>query len=186
MRKWPGSLAAAALLLPTSLFNLVRASEPQTLGTISVEARPVDPDLNASVAMFVEDVSKVLADKGFTTIEGAGHARLVADLSLTRIQVGTTTAEVPVAGSQVVSGGSSSRVGGGINVALPTSKVRPVPLQQTRLEIRIKRRGEDNVIWHGAALTIRAAEQDRAVSSDLAAAALRTYPDQPEGVVSIP
>lgn len=186
MRKWLGNLAATALLLPASSPQLVHASEPQTLGTISVEARPVDPGLSASVPTFVEEVGRELADKGFTMIEGTGHARLVAELSLTRTQTGTTTAKVAAGGPEFLSGGSPSRVGAGINVTLPTAKVRTVPLQQTRLEIHIKKQGDDNVIWHGAAVTVRAAGQDKAISSDLAEAIFRRYPEQSEGVMSIP
>jgi hypothetical protein len=186
MRKWLGNSAATALLLLASSLGLARAAEAQTLGTISVDPMPVDPSLRASLSTFVDDVDSTLADKGFTTIKGPGHARFVAELSLTRTDVGTTTAKVSVAGSEIAPGGFSSQVGGGVTVMLPTAKVRTVPLQQTRLEIRIKKRGEDAVIWHGAALTVRAAGQDRAISADLAKAILRTYPEQAEGVASVP
>lgn len=186
MRSWLGTFAATALLMQALPAGLARAQEPQALGTISVEATPADPALGASISTFVEAVGKALTDKGYTTIEGAGHARFVADLSLTRAEIGTTTAKVPVTGSQLISGGASSRVGGGASILLPTSKTRSVPLQETRLEVRIRKRGEDKVIWHGAALTIRAAGQDRVVSANLARAVFQTYPNQPDGIVSIP
>jgi hypothetical protein len=186
MRKWLGNSATTALLLLAGALGFAHVAGAQTLGTISVEPRPVDPHLRAAVATFVDEVDRALAEKGFTTIERAGHARFVAELSLTRTEVGTTTAKVPVAGSEIVSGGSSSQVGGGVTVMLPTAKVRTVPLQQTRLEVRIKKRGEDIVIWHGAALTVRAAGQDKAISADLTRTIFRTYPEQAEGVASIP
>lgn len=186
MRSWLGKLAATALLLPATFVGPAGAQEPQPLGTISVEATPVDPTLGAAISTFINAVGKALTDTGYTTIEGAGHARFVADLSLTRTEIGTTTAKVPVTGSQLIQGGASSRVGGGASILLPTSKTRIVPLQETRLEVRIRKRGEDVVIWHGAALTIRAAGQDQATSADLARAVFQTYPSQPDGIVSIP
>jgi hypothetical protein len=186
MRIGLGKLAATVLLVQALPAGLARAEEPQALGTISVKATPVDPDLRASVPIFIDAVGKALAEKGFTTIEGAGHARFVADLGLTRTEIGSTTAKVPVTGSQLIQGGASSRVGGGASILLPTAKTRTVALQQTRLEVGIRKRGEDNVIWHGAVLTIRAAGQDKVISADLARAIFQTYPSQPDGIVSIP
>lgn len=101
MRSWLGELAATALLMQALPAGLARAQKPQALGTISVEAAPVDPAVGASISTFIESIGKALTDKGYTTIEGAGHARFVADLSLTRAEIGTTTAKVPVTGSQL-------------------------------------------------------------------------------------
>ncbi len=182
-------IAVAAILMAGSAVRLPAAEAP-TSGTISVELGAVAQDVGPSVPAFVEAVGKVLADKGFTVIEGAGHARLVADIRLSRVEVGTGTTKVPVAKSSIAPGGSPSRAGGGITVSLPTGKSRTVALQQTRLEICVKKQGEDNVIWHGAAITVRAADtregQDAAVSSALAEAILRGYPTQSDDVVSIP
>jgi hypothetical protein len=190
MRQRLGYLAAAAAVLAGVSGGVLRAAPPEALGTISVEARAIEQTLRSSVPIFVDAVGRTLADKGFTTLEGSGHARLVADLSLSRVDVGTTTTKVAVAGSAIEPGGSTSRVGGGISVSLPTAKVRTVPLQQTRLEIRIRKRGEDIVLWHGAALTVRAADtregQDAAVSSALSEAILRGYPAQSDTVISVP
>ncbi|WP_443970492.1 hypothetical protein [Sphingobium sp. CR28] len=84
MRSWLGTFAATALLMQALPAGLARALEPQALGTISVEATPVDPALGASISTFLDEVGKALTEKGYTTIEGAGHARFVADLSLIR------------------------------------------------------------------------------------------------------
>ena len=168
----------------------LKADAAPLSGSISVEPKAVAPALAASVPSFVEAVGKALAAREFMLIDGAGHARLVADLSLSREEVGTTTEKVPVSRASILPGGNRSRVGGSVNVSLPTSKSKTVPLQQTRLEIRIKKRGDDKVLWHGAALTVRPLNakegQDSAVAADLSEAIFRNYPAQSENVASIP
>ena len=163
---------------------------PALSGSISVEPIAVDPALKASVPAFVEAVGNALAQREFMLIDGAGHARLVADLTLKRTEIGTTTEKVPVSGASLIKGGNLTRVGGGVNIALPTSKSKTVPLQQTRLDVRIRKRGENTVLWHGAALTVRPANghegQDSAVATDLSAAIFSNYPAQSEDVASIP
>lgn len=190
MRKRLGYIAMIAAVLLGSSADRLPAAEVPTLGTISVEAGPVEQTLRSSAPVFVDATGKVLADKGFIVIEGAGHARFVADLSLSRVEVGTGTTKVPVAGSSIAPGGNPTRAGGGISVSLPTGKSKTVALQQTRLEIRIRKQGDDTVIWHGAAVTVRAADtrdgQDAAVSSALTEAILRTYPAQSDDVISVP
>jgi hypothetical protein len=75
-------------------------------------------------------------------------------------------------------------------IPLSTGKPRLVPLVRTRLELRLHKRGEDGVIWDGAATAVRAAGTpkgaDEAVAADLVAALLRTYPAEPEGEVGVP
>jgi hypothetical protein len=139
---------------------------------------------------FVEAVGEALAAREFILIEGAGHARLVADLSLSRTDVGATTTKVARARPAIVPGGYSSRAGASLNFALPKGESKTVPLQQTRLDISIKRRGEDDVMWHGSAITVRPADtaegREDKVASDLSAAIFRGYPTQSETVISVP
>ncbi|RYY05478.1 MAG: hypothetical protein EON55_26480 [Alphaproteobacteria bacterium] len=75
---------------------------------------------------------------------------------------------------------------------IPISKGKPVlvALQRTLVEIRMRRRGEQAVLWHGAAVTVRStgatdgtADQ---VAFALSQAALSSYPTQTAGVISIP
>jgi hypothetical protein len=114
----------------------------------------------------------------------------VAELTLSRVDVGTGTAKVPTGKSAVMPGGASGSVGAGVIFPLSTGQSTLVPLQRTRLEMRIRKRGEDNVVWHGAAVTIRAAGTrkgaDELVASDLSQAVLRSYPAEPEDVVGVP
>lgn len=187
MRKKLRWIPAAMLLFAG---GPAHAAAPPASGTISVEPTAVEPALRSSMPAFVDAVDRALADRDFTPLAQAGHARFVADLTLTRVAVGTTTAKVPVAGVSAQGGTSSPSVGGTVNLALPTAKTRTMSLQQTRLEIRIRKRGEQAVIWQGTAMTVRARGasdgKDAAVASDLSEALFRGYPAQPEAVISVP
>lgn len=169
---------------------MAHAAAPSSPATISVEPGSVEPDLVSSTPVFVEAVGKALADREFTLLGEPGHARFVADLRLVRVEVGTTTAKVPVERPTAVAGGFPTRVGGSLNFSLPTNKTKTMPLQQTRLEIRIRKRGEENVMWHGAAMTVRSPGtpegKEAAVASDLSEAIFRNYPDQSETLISVP
>jgi len=190
MRKRAGSIAAAALALAVASGGAAWGADPLTPGTISIEAKAAEAEAGASMPSFVNAVDEALAARGFTTLEEPGHAGLVAELSLSRVAVGTAAARVPVSGMDAGPGGSFGSVGAGMRVTLPTAKTRIVPLLQTWLEIRIRQRGEEKIMWQGAAMTVRAAGtrkgQDEVVASDLAEAIFRAYPAQPEDIISVP
>lgn len=138
---------------------------------------------------FVNAAGEALGAKGFTILLDPGHAAYVAELTLTRIDVGTGSAKAGV-GSSTVAPSTSGSVGGGVTVPLSTGKSRLVPLQRIRLEIRIRKRGEEATVWEGAAVTIRAAGTrkgaDDMVASNLSEAVLRSYPARIGGVVGVP
>jgi hypothetical protein len=58
------------------------------------------------------------------------------------------------------------------------------------VEIRLRRRGEQAVLWHGAAVTIRSTSAPDGsadqVAFALSQAALSSYPTQTAGAISIP
>lgn len=186
MRKSLNWIVIAMALLGTG----TRAAAPAEPGSISVEPTAVEPSLKSSARAFVEAVGKALAAREFTLLEEAGHARFVAELKLTRVDVGTTAAKVPVAGPSAQAGGDPSQVGGSVSFSLPTAKTRTVPLHQTLLEVFIRKRGQQEVLWHGSAMTVRASDtgngSDGSVATDLAEAIFRTYPAPSEGVISVP
>ncbi|MEN2788729.1 hypothetical protein ABC974_03755 [Sphingomonas oligophenolica] len=138
---------------------------------------------------FVIAAGEALGAKGFTILGGSGHAAYVAELTLTRVDVGTGSAKAAV-GSSSVAPSTSGSVGGGVTIPLSTGKSRLVPLQRIRLEMRIRRRGEEGAVWDGVAVTVRGAGTrkgaDDMVASDLSQAVLRNYPANIEGVVSVP
>jgi len=181
-------LAAAMALMPT--WGSVLAAAPPSGGTISIEPKTANGDYDASLPVFVNAASDALAARGFTMLEDAGHAAYVAELTLSRVEVGTGTARASTGRADVAPGGAGGSVGAGIVIPLPTGKSRLVALQRIRLELRIRKRGEDGIVWDGAAVTVRAADTkkgaDEVVASDLSQALLRGYPAQPEDVVGVP
>jgi hypothetical protein len=189
MTKNARSIAAALLALAAMAGTPRAIAAPPESGTISIETT-ADGVPGAVQAVFAGAVSEAFGTRGFTMIEEAGHAALVAELRLSREQVGTAPAAVPVEDSVVTPGDSSNRVGAGISIALPTAKRRLVPLERTRLELRLHRRDETAILWQGTAMTVRAAGtrtgRDDAVAADLTEALLRTYPAQPDGIVTVP
>jgi len=183
-----GWITAFALALAPAWTASVQAAPP-TAGTVSIEANAASPELGDSIPAFVNAIGDALNVKGFTVLEEPGHAAFVAELKVSRVEVGTGSARVATSHSEVLPGASAG-AGLGIIVPLPTGKSTLVPLQRTQVEIRIRRRGEDSVAWQGTAITIRAAGtsrgQDNKVASDLAQALLANYPAEPEGVIGLP
>jgi hypothetical protein len=173
---------AAALGLVTTI-SAAPAASPPGGGTISIEAATKAPQ------PFTVAAGEALAAKGFTVLEGAGHAAYVAELALAREQLGTTTSAAPVGRSDAWTG-FGPRVGAGMSLSLPTGKSDLVPLQRTRLELRIRKRGEPEVLWSGTAVTVRAADagkgRDDVVAADLSNALLRAYPEQTADVLGVP
>ena len=187
-------LVALGLLAigPFCPLSAATALEP---GTISIETSAVHPAPGYSVGAFVQAVTEGLANKGYTILEGHGHARLVAELQLTQVAIGTANAKVPPAEKPLVAGRGVAGdgvegIGGTVIVPLPSGKLRLVSIMQTRLEIRIKRLGEDAVVWRSAALTVRPSNagngQERVVAEDLVKAMFRDYPAQFESVITVP
>ena len=184
-----GWMMAAALALAPTLGAPLQAAPPAG-GTISIEAKGVDAELAPSLPAFVTAISDALYARGFTMLDQPGHAAYVAEVDLSRVEVGTGSAHVSTSGSSVEPGGVGSSVGVGVRIPLPTGKSTLVPLQRTRMEIHIVKRGEQAPVWHGAAITVRSAGtkkgQDDVVAAALAEALLRAYPAQPEDVVGVP
>jgi len=182
-------IAACAIALASIWCGSLPAATPPTSGTLSIEADAADPDLAGSVPAFVEAAGDALTMRGFTLLEEPGHAAFVVEIGLTREQVGTASAKVPPSRAQVLPGASPA-TGVGVVIPFPTGKSTLVPLQRTRLDIRIRKRGEDGITWQGAAVTVRAARTakgvDKAVAADLIRAILRNYPAQPEDVIGVP
>lgn len=186
-RAVPVVAAATALVLWGGSLS---AAPPPSGGTISIEPKSVDGDYDASTPAFVNAAGEALAAKGFTILEDPGHAAYVAELVLSRADVGTGSAKVSTGGAAVTPGGAYGSVGAGVIIPLPTGKSRLVPLQRTRLELRIRKRGEEAVVWDGAAVTVRAAGTrkgaDEVVASNLSEAVLRSYPAEPAALIGVP
>lgn len=190
MTKRTGIIAAMALMLALTRGGSLLAATPPAAGTISIETKSADADFDPALPAFVDAVGQAFYDKGFTVLEDPGHSAFVVELSLDHADVGTGKAKVPHEGSSVEPGGAPNAVGVGVRIPLPTGKSTLVPLVRTRLDIRIRKRGEDTILWQGAAITVRAAGTrngaDTAVAAALSQALLRAYPAQPEDVIGVP
>jgi hypothetical protein len=164
------------------------AQAPPGGGTISVDFKPGAETTDTTTASFRDATSDALATKGFTILDDPGHAAYVAELTLSRTDVGTETAKVPHGKPSASMGGSS--VGAGVTVPLSMGETKLVPIQRIRLEMRISKRGENGVVWTGAAVTVRAAGTkkgaDSVVAADLSRAMLNSYPVTFRDVVSVP
>ena len=173
-------LTSMALVLASG--TLSAAGPPLNGGTVFVTAKNADEGDDTSMQMSFKAASKALALKGFTFLDDPDHAAYIADVVVRRVDVGT--------GQERVHAGSASMMGAGVNVPFSTGQSKLVPLQRTELEISIRKRGETNPVWHGAAVTVRIAgsrEGDAEnVVSTLSAAALQNYPRQASEAVGVP
>jgi hypothetical protein len=183
MRKSLISIAAAALTLALMGGGALRASPPPNGGTISIETKTEDGNDDPAMHSFVDAVAEALTAKGFTVFDDPDHAASVVELLLSRGDAGTGFARVP--GQR-----APSLIGTGVAIPLSTGASEVVHLQRTRLEMRIRRRGETDIVWDGAAVTVREAGtregSDQAVASALSQALLQSYPAAPKDVVGVP
>lgn len=177
-----GLIATLALALAPIGGAAPAAGPPPDGGTVSLEPRTADGDYDPALHAFVDAAAAALAARGFTVLDEPGHAAFVVELVLNRDDVGTGLAKPPARKATVF--------GAGVAVPLPNGRSDIVPMRRTRLEMRMRRRGETGVMWDGAAVTVRAAGTrtgaDEAVATDLAQALLRSYPAEPKGVIGVP
>lgn len=169
--RWP-LIALIALAPAPSL-----AATPPTEGTMAVEAKE---------DLFRDAAASALADKGFTLLDGAGHAAFTMELAITVTAVGTVDAKVATTGAKVENGGLRNGVGSAVKIAVPTGKSRNVALERTQLDMVLRKRGETDILWRGSAVTVRNSATPGNIAADLSNALLRQYPAQPESVIGVP
>lgn len=182
-------IIAASLLSAGIVGGQPLSAAPPSGGTIAIEAVSAPGDRDSVTRPFVDAAGEALASKGFTILEDKGHAAYVAELILTRVDVGTGSAKAS-SGNSSVTPGSSAGVGVGATIPLPTGKSRLVALQRIQIEMRIRKRGEDALVWHGSAVTVREAGTREGanglVAPALSEAMLRSYPAEVQEVVGVP
>lgn len=172
------SIVALVALAPSPSL----AATPPTEGTIAVEANEID----AGQTLFRDAAASALADKGFTLLDGAGHAAFTMELAITVTQVGTVDAKVATTGPKVENGGLMNGVGSAVKIAVPTGKSRTVALERTQLDMTLRKRGETDVLWRGSAVTVRNSATPGTIATDLSSALLRQYPAQSDAVIGVP
>lgn len=194
MRRIRRLIVAAALALLPPIWGgassaspapagLPRTGPPPSVGTIAIEPRTADGDFDPAMHTFVDAASQALTARGFTVLEDPAHAAYAVELVLSRAGVGTGLGKDP-------NGVSAFGAGTGVVVPLSTGNSNIVTLRRTKLEMRIRKRGETGLVWDGAAVTVRTAGTrkgtDEAVASDLSAALLSNYPIEPRDVIGVP
>ncbi|WP_311267378.1 hypothetical protein [Sphingobium sp. WCS2017Hpa-17] len=174
--RWP-IIALMALAPALSL-----AATPPSEGTMAVDAKEID----AGQDLFRDAAASALADKGFTLLDGAGHAAFRMELAVSVTEVGTVDAKVATTGPKVQNGGLMNGVGSAVKIAVPTGKSRNVALERTQLDMTLRKRGETDILWRGSAVTVRNSATPGNIAADLSNALLRQYPVQSEGVIGVP
>jgi hypothetical protein len=177
-------LALGAALTFSSIIGgpSLAASPPPNGGTIAIQPKTVE-GYDPSMPAFVDAATAALNAKGFTILDDPNHTAYVGELTLSRTAVGTGFGKDR-------GGASASVVGTGVVVPFSTGQSSVVTLQRTRLELRIRKRGEEGIVWDGTAVTVRPTGSrngtDEAVATDLSNALLQIYPALPTEVVGIP
>jgi hypothetical protein len=177
MRVLPSLAAALTFMIPGVALAADSAPVPGTI-TTSVD----DPDGATPInAVFDDAVKQALLAAHFMVLPGKDHGRYVAVLSVSHRGLGVV--RTPATGQ------SASVTGAAVSVGLSSHKWDLQELAETKLEVRIFRRGEAQVAWHGAALTTAidntVSGQPSVVAQKLANALFRQYPmtsDTPIGV----
>jgi hypothetical protein len=181
MRRLPRFVPTIMLMATSVLAGASEAAPPPAGGTIAIEPRTADGEYDPTLPAYVDAAKEALTDRGFTVLDDDGHAAYALELVLGRSDVGTALANVP--------GQSRPVIGPGVIVPFSTGKSDIVPLRRIRLEMRLRRRGEPSVVWHAAAVTVRAAGSRKATEQnamDLSRALLRGYPAEPQGDIGVP
>lgn len=162
------------------------AAAPPAGGTISVEAKGADGTQDASSDIFREAAASALSTKGFILLDGPDHAAYKMELIFRVSEVGTGTAKVAPTGADIIKGGVAGAVGSVLKVPVPSGKSRFVTLERTQLEMILRKRGQEDVVWRSTAVTVRPAETQEKIASDLCNALLRAYPSQSENMIGVP
>ncbi|NIJ06582.1 hypothetical protein FHS31_000164 [Sphingomonas vulcanisoli] len=186
MRAFLSKLTAAMAFI--ALAGSPSLADPPPGGTIAIEPKTSSGEYDPALPAFVNAATEALSTKGFTILDDTGHAAYVAELILSRADVGTGLGKGSARTS--VAPGGAPGVGAGVTIPLSTGQSQLVPLQRTQIELRIHKRGEPAVVWKAAAVTVRQLGTRRAttdaVAADLSEALLRSYPAQPEDIVGVP
>ncbi|WP_298398748.1 hypothetical protein [Sphingobium sp.] len=180
------------MALRSALFALIglslpaAAATPPNGGTVSVAAQPGEGAEALPPQLFVDAASQALAGKDFTLLEGADHAAYAVELRYRQSEVGTGSGKTASEGPKVINGGLTGGVGSRLSITMPSNKSQLVALERTELDMILRKRGEQEPLWRGTAVTVRPAGDPAGVAAALSNALLRAYPVQPEGPIGVP
>ena len=174
----PLALAGCATAVPPVEVTRFHIGDQTARGTIAVEPLTLSDDTSIEFRSYAAAVGRELQRIGFTEMPGAG-SQYVASVNYLRDVRGTlgggrSPVSVGVGGS-TGSYGSGVGLGIGINLSGP-----PKDIIVTQLNVQIKRRADNTVIWEGRALTEAKegspAAQPGMAASKLAEALFRDFP----------
>jgi hypothetical protein len=186
MKRSASLIALLTLTATMPLPTMSLAATPPAEGTIAVEAKNIDGSQNAYSDIFRDAAASALATRGFTLLDGPSHAAFRMEVIVRMSEVGVGNAKVAPSHPDLISGGVAGAVGSIFKVPIPSGKSRNVALEKTQLDMILRKRGAEEVIWRGTAVTVRPAETQGNVASALCNALLRAYPSQSEDVLGVP
>lgn len=180
------AIAAAALLAScagtaSQRADVTRFHLGQPVARSSVFVTPANPADASSLEFrtYAGAVTEELRQAGFTPAPALAQAEIVAVLGARQ-----TTREALSDGSGLsigIGGGTFGRnVGLGGSLSIPVGKRKPNEIAVSMIELQMKRRSDNSVIWEGRAMTeARAGSQAAALGTvvpSLADALLRDFP----------
>lgn len=172
-------LVKTAAVLGFGSVPMSAVAAASTGGTIAVSSSDQDDPLAAAST---RAAATAFGARGFTILNDPVHAAYSAEVITTRTEIGTSVAKGRT--------GPALATGAGVNIPISRGKSVLVPMLRTEVEIRIRRRGDLAVLWHGAAITARSAGAPdggvNQVALALSQAALSSYPIQIKSAISIP
>ncbi|PXA82959.1 hypothetical protein DMC47_44725 [Nostoc sp. 3335mG] len=175
-------IAGLALALASFGAGASSAATPPPHGGTTTLHPSNDGDYDPSLHIFADAAAQMLTNKGFTILEDPAHTAYVVEMKLSRDAVGTGMARGPRDPATVV--------GTGLVVPLSTGASSVVALERSRIDLKIRNRADNSIVWSGAAVTVRSTGAkngtDEAVAADLSKALLQIYPTQPEDTIGVP
>jgi len=167
------------------------AIEPPRPGTITVDLSGKDPaweDRGEAVDddPFVRATGNALGNANFLVLPRGTHSRYIASVEVSQQQRGSVTAD----GVEAKPSGNIGNWGGGVRLTLPSKKMNLRDLMITRLDIKVRRRSDGQLVWSGSALTAQVAGTGAgsiaAMSVKLANAVVSQFPVTVQRPISVP
>ena len=187
---------SAALLLsgcvvptgPVEVTRFNRAAEGQTYGKGSFAVVAAVDASSLAASPYLAAVSREMQRVGYAEDSKSGDVIATVSFSVLEAELarGRSPVSVGVGGS---AGGYRSGVGVGVGLDLTNLLNKPKPRILTELSVRIKRRGDDLVIWEGKAVQESSAgtpaAQPGIAASKLAEALFKEFPGKSGETITV-
>lgn len=177
-------MAVAIVQVPPGAIELPRA------GTITVDLSGKDPAWEdcgeaADGDPFIRSTVNALGNANFLVLPRGTHSRYIASVEVSQQQRGSVTAD----GVEAKSAVNIGNWGESVRLTPPSKKMNLHNLIITRLDIKVRRRGDDQLVWSGSALTAQVAGTEvgsiAAISVKLANAVISQFLITVQGPISV-